>query len=137
MALSTAIYTILRLNANVLATFADRIYPVVVPIDSEFPALTYQVIGREEANTHQSATNLDKIGVRISIYADSYTDCETYYGYVYTAMSRYKGTQSSVTFATIALQSESDDVLELTSPTGSTTGQFIYRKNIDFTIFKR
>lgn len=136
MALSTAIYTILRLNANVLATFGNRIYPVVVPMDSDFPALTYQVINHEETNTKQAANKFDKIGVRVTIYADSYTDCETYYGYVYTALSRYRGTQSSEVITSIAMQSESDDALELTTPTGTSTGQFIYRKNIDFTIFR-
>lgn len=136
MALSTAIYTILRLNANVVATFGTRIYPVVVPIDSDFPALTYQVTNHQETNTHEVANKFDRIGIRVSVYADSYTTAETYAGYVYTALSRYKGTQSTEKVLTISYDSQSDDIMELSTPTASTTGQYIYIKNMDFTIFR-
>jgi len=136
MALSTAIYTVLRLNANIVTTFATRIYPVVVPMNSTFPALTYQVVSHSETNTHEVANKFDRITIRIGVHAISYTAVETYAGYVYTALSRYKGTQSSEKILSISYDSQSDDVAELTTPPGSTTGQYIFIKYMDFTIYR-
>ena len=101
MALSTAIYNILSAGANITTTFGDRICPIELPEGEVIPCITYRIDSVEptfsqdppQSNTKQ----WDTITATLTIYADTYTLCETYAGYVRTAITHYRATTGSET----------------------------------------
>ena len=135
MAVSTAIYTILRLNANVLSRFEDRIYPVVADQNTALPCIVYTVTGSSQSQVRTAVNKQDRIQVRVSVYANTLTRCEEYVTDVYTALNEYKGTQSSEVIQNISFEGYSWDAMEVVAA-GAQTGQMIYIVNMDFTIYR-
>ena len=128
MALSTAIYTILRTNANVLVTFADRIFPVAAPPGASLPCLTYTVTSHSQDETKNDPDAFDRINVRIGVYATTYAACETYHNYVYTAMQSYTGTVDTTEkiLEISCANRRTDDIAYDYNPQGQVTGIFAF-----------
>ena len=135
MALSTAIYTLLRANSDVLTTFADRIFPVAAPPGASLPCLTYTVTSHAQDETKNDYDAFDTINVRIGVYATTYANCETYHNYVYTALQGYTGTNSSEKILFISCENRrTDDIAYDYNPQGVVTGIFAFVIYMDFQI---
>jgi hypothetical protein len=112
MSLGSAIYSILRTNANIVSTFGTRIYPIVVPqnASANIPAITYQQTGMNPNDTKDKYnTTWNVRSLQVTVYAHTFDKIETYCEYVETALIRYKGTVSGEIFHTIDLVDESFD----------------------------
>lgn len=107
MALSTATYTILRLNSDVLTTFGTRIYPGVAPKDATMPYIVYDIDDIQSTMTNTSDLKFDIAALMVTIVTDKYSLAETYAGYVRTALDRYKGTQDTEKILNIEYISQS------------------------------
>jgi hypothetical protein len=134
--ISTAIITVLRLNADVLSVFGNRIFGVVVPQGETLPCLTYTVTSHSQDETSSDPDAYTQVSVKIGVYASTYTDCETYHEYVYTALQNYKGTQDGTVIKTITCENkQSDDIVEQYWVAENSSGQYAYLINMDFSIY--
>lgn len=132
-----AIYTVLRTNANVLATFGDRIYPVAAVPGTALPCLTYTVTSHDQTETQTDPDAFDRINVRIGVYATTYANCETYHNYVYTALQDYKATVSDEKILHINCENRrTDDIAYDYNPQGAITGIFAFVIYMDFIIYR-
>ena len=136
MALSLAIYDILRANADVLATFSDRIYPVVILQGSSLPAITYTISSHSQDLAKDDPDGYDEITLRIGVCAATYTLAETYHEYVYTALQNYAGTIQSEKISTAnCTNKRTDEIMEMYWTAGNDQGQFAYVIYMDFNIW--
>ena len=143
--ISTALITILRENADVLSTFADRIFPVIVPQGQTMPCLVYAVNSHSQDETTSNPYAYTTATVKISVYATNYTDCETYHQYVYDALQNYDSSEvtypvagevEGVVVKTITCDNkQSDDIVEQYWVAENSSGQFAYVINMDFSIY--
>ena len=134
--ISTALYTVLRLSEDIVATFGTRIYPVIVPQGSVLPCLTYAVNSHSQDETKSDPDAYTQLAVKIAVYATNYSDCETYHQYVYDALQNYAGEVEDVIIKTITCENkQSDDIVEQYWVAESASGQYAYVINMDFSIY--
>ena len=137
MALSTAIYDILRTNADVLAMFGTNIFPIVVTPGTAIPAITYSVVSYNQDSAKEITQAWDVVGIKISVIAKTYTLCETYHEYVYTALQNYAGTVSGEVIKNIdCTNKRTDDIVEMYWNSETSQGQFAFMITMDFNIYK-
>lgn len=137
MALSLAIYDILRANANVLSTFATRIYPVVIPIGETTPAITYTITNHNQDLAKDDPDGYDEISLRVGVYASTYTLAETYHNYVYTALQNYAATVQSEKILHInCTNRRTDDIAEMYWKAETSGGQYCFVIYMDFQILR-
>jgi len=137
MALSTAIYNIIRADTNCLTTFGDRIFPVDFPQKEgkKWPSVVYSVDSVDLTHTTQSESNWDEYTVSMTLFAETYTNCETYAGYLRDAFNRYVGSTGGKNVVETNLISMSDGPIEnIGQGEASTTGIGLFTKNITVTI---
>lgn len=131
MALGQAIYEIIRANATALASFGTRIYPMTIPDEPALPAIVYQLDGIEPTFTQTQTEQWDTCSVTLTVYADTYTLCETYADQLRTAISRYRGSAGSETVKETNFISMSDgDILAIGQSEAATTSIGIFTKRI-------
>jgi hypothetical protein len=104
MALGTAIYSKLRGNATILSTFADRIFPIALPQNTDLPAITYQQTGLSQNDTKSNFSNVwNERQVQIVVFTTTAATVELYCDLIETAMVRNLETAGSETFKKIQL----------------------------------
>ena len=133
--IESIVYSILSTNATVAAAFSTRITPVIVPFDSTMPAISYRISGLERFETQAAVSNLDKYFIRLSVYSKTYSDLNSLCDKVMDAMIGHSNTTISRCFLT----GLSDDIEEIytTADTTTSTGQYLYLRNLEFTIYKK
>jgi hypothetical protein len=129
------VYSILSTDATVSAAFGTRIYPVIVPFDSVLPAIAYRISGVEPYETQSSASNMTKYSIQISVFSLTYSGLYALSTAVESAMIGHTNSSLSRVFFINA----SDDVQEImtTADTTQSTGQYLYIRNLDFTLYKK
>lgn len=136
MALSTATYTILRLNSDVLTTFGTRIYPGIAPFDVALPYIVYDIGDIQPELTNTDDLKWDRAELSVTIYTDKYSLAETYAGYVRTALHRYVGTQDSESIENIEYISQAPDI-DPTYQTDSGKGIVVFAREMQFEIVRQ
>lgn len=129
------VYSILSTNGTVAASFSTRVYPAIVPFDSAFPAVSYRISGIEPFETQMAASNLERYSVQISVFSLTYSALYDLSSKVSAAMIGHSNSSVSRIFLT----NMSDDVQEIytTADTTQSTGQYLYIRNLDFTIYTK
>jgi hypothetical protein len=87
----TKTYAAIYANATCLATFADRIHYVELPLNVDYPCIVLDLAGFESVDIETKTADqsaFDVAEVQVEIYADTVALCETYAGYVRTALYR-------------------------------------------------
>lgn len=133
--IESIVYGILSADSTVAASFSTRIYPMITPNDSDLPAITYRISGLERYETQVAASNVDKYFVGLSVYSLTYSGLYALCEMVKDAMLA----QTSSILYRIFLTNISDEIQEIyttADPTVS-TGQYLYIRNLDFSIFKK
>lgn len=135
MNIENNVYGILAGSTPVTNLFSTRIYPVIVPYDSALPAIAYRINSIEPFEAQERATNLEKYIVRISIFSKTYGSLYQNCAAVIAAMVGHTDSALSRIFHLGA----SDDVEEIytTGSTSESTGQYLFIRHLDFSIFKK
>jgi hypothetical protein len=136
MALSTAIYTILKNNATIAAAVEDRIYPGVVPFNAALPCLVYEVGTITPDPTKDDDYVWDKVDVTVTAITTQYALSETYATNVRTALSRYSGTVDSEVIHTIIFDGMSPGYEDDFTIGNSPTGQGVFTRTVNFTLIR-
>lgn len=135
MSLGSAIYSKLRLNATILNAFGDRIFPIVLPQNTELPAITYQQTGLAQNDTKSHFSNVwNDRSVQLTVYSTTAATIETYCDAIETALVRSTATAGSETFKKIQLVDVSWDFNPDFTLQGDQKGIGIYLGIMNFQI---
>jgi hypothetical protein len=83
----TTIYTLLTGNVNVTQAVNKRVYPLILPQNAIYPAITYQRVSSSPENTLAGYSGLMNPYVSISSWATSYSAAKALANDVHTAMN--------------------------------------------------
>ena len=135
MALSTAIYNIIRADATCLSAFGDRIEPILIDLGQPMPALSYQIDSITPEETQTEPNEWDVVMITMTVMAETFSLCETYSNNIRTAVTRYVGTTGGVTvLGSNFLGMSFNEILDRGTGEASETGKGIYSSNIQFQI---
>lgn len=90
-----ALYVQLKNSSTLASLVSTRIYPVVAPIEADYPRITYQLIS--ETPSHAMGGDVSKRDpyFQIDIWAESYTGMESVGNQVMTCLQDFSGTITS------------------------------------------
>jgi hypothetical protein len=93
--IETAIYAVLQAQPAIMAITAGAVYPILLPIDSRLPALTYQIVG---SSSYQGLTThgMQRIRLQVDCWAKTYLAAITLRDAVATSLDGYKDLDFSV-----------------------------------------
>ena len=137
MALSKAISTILNNDATITAFAADRIYPGIAPFNVNLPFIVVKVGNKTPDRNVTSDFDWMRCEVEVDVVSKFYTDTETYTDLIVTALNRYSGTVDSEVIDTIIYEGETAEYYERLTEGGTTTGQGVFERQINFTLIKK
>jgi len=66
------IHNLLSNNATVTSLVGSKIYPIIVPQNTLFPAITYERVGTDGMEVKGYQKIADKIFIQINVFSDSY-----------------------------------------------------------------
>ena len=110
MAIEEALYTRLSGHAGLTALVSTRIYPVKLPQNPVYPAVTYESRGGGAVQQSMGVTT----GIRrpifqIACFADTYDSACSVGAQVQAALSRYRATVGGIVIQDILETDEPDD----------------------------
>lgn len=85
--IETELYTILSADATIAAATSSRIYPLVMPQNVTFPAITYQRISDNPVNDLSGYSNLSNPHLAINCWATRYDEAKELAENVHDAMN--------------------------------------------------
>jgi len=86
MSTEQTLYSTLKNDAGVSALVGTRIYPLLLPQNPTYPAITYQRISTRPVMT-RTGNGLDFVRMQIDCYADSYSGVKALAAAVEAALS--------------------------------------------------
>lgn len=137
MALSTAVYSLIRSNATILAAYGTDIYPSIIPKLVTLPAITYHFTNIIPDETKDFTNKWDTVDTVITIYSYNYTTNEAHAQLIRDELNRYNGTIGGEVIETINYNGESDDVAESNSIGSQGEGTAIYMRVMNFKIIRK
>jgi hypothetical protein len=137
MALSTAIKTILTNDATITAFVEDRIYPGIAPFNVNLPFIVVK-IGNKTVDRNKSYDfDWTKCDIEVDVVSKFYTDTETYADLIRVALNRVGGTVDTEVIDTIIYEGETAEYYERLTEGGTTTGQGVFERQVNFTLIKK
>lgn len=136
MALSTAINTILSANASISGAVGDRIYPAVAPMDADLPLIVYEIGNIQAITTKDDVTVWDEADLTVTVVATLHSSCETYAGYVRTALDGYTGTVDTEKISEIVYEGQEPGYDSDETYSSSPQGIVIFTRALTFTIIR-
>lgn len=118
-----------------------RIYPVLLPQDPTYPAITYQRISGERRHDLQGASGIGHPRISVSCWATTYAGVKALAAAVRKALDGFRGTLSSadsppLTVTALAVMIENE--IDLFEPDASADGRRgIHRVVQDYTVTHR
>lgn len=91
-----------------VGTTPPRIWPVLLPQNPVYPAVTYQVISAERTSAMGADTGLRQTRIQVSSWAPKYADVKAVKEQVRAALQRWRGTVLGVVVQDTFIENESD-----------------------------
>ncbi len=108
-----------------LAAIDGRLYPLQLPQDPGYPAITYQGITATEEHSHDGPSGVVEVGIDISCWSPDYAEAKQLARRIQTALNGYRGRQASTDIQSMSLA----DVRDIHEPTNH-----LYRIVLQFTL---
>lgn len=90
---------------------ADRIFPIIVPQNQIFPAITYEMVGNETIQIKGFQKIADTVSVQINVFAKSYPKVSTIAQAIKTALDfKHSFTINDIDVCSIIPENELDGV---------------------------
>lgn len=77
-------------------TAGSRIYPLHLPQDSTYPAISYQQISTIRTHRFGQDGSVIRVRVQLNCWGKTYADVQTLAGEVESRLSRFRGTEAGV-----------------------------------------
>ena len=120
--IEAALKSLLVTNAGV----SSRVYPVRLPQNAIFPAVTYQRVGGNRISSLSGPSGLAHPRFQTDVWAETYAESKTIAASIRTALDGYSGTVDTLRIGGSILVSE----WERYEPDAA-----LYRVSMDFNIF--
>jgi len=101
-----AIVDILENDANVSAVVGDRIFPIFIPQEKAFPAITYERIDTDPKDTKDGLSTLDMPLIDIDLWGKDFKVLKDLARDVRKALDRFSGRRQSVEIQSIQFDNE-------------------------------
>lgn len=131
--IKAAIYTLIRSNANCLAVFGTKIFPLEIPLmeGTKWPCVVFRLNSIEPTFAQDQTDEWDECNVTLTVFAESYTEVETLCGYLRTAITRYRGTVGGTKLKETNFINMSDnEIFNIGQGDSDTTGIGLFSRDI-------
>lgn len=95
-------------DATVLGLVSTRVYPLVLPQDPTYPAITYKRVTGRDMTAHDGRLGLDRSRFQIDCLDDDFGGATTLARAVMVALNGYRGTVDTVDIGAIVNESTQD-----------------------------
>ncbi len=102
--------TYLRANAGLANVVGQKVFPMIVPDDESYPALTYQVISRQNEHSLTGASGLEYPRIQFGCWARDYAVAKRVRNALVDCMDGFRGTMGSTDL--VALKEDERDTIE-------------------------
>ena len=93
-------------------TAGSRVYPLVLPQQPTYPAVTYQQISAVRLHEMGQDAGVIRVRVQVNAWGKTYAEARTLAGEVETRLSRFRGVVGGVTVLDVVLDNEVDMAYE-------------------------
>lgn len=95
-------------DTDIAGEVAARVYPLKLPQQPTYPAITYQVISDQSEQLLEGADRIRRARIQVDIWDDDISKCEEIAGFVRTLLDGQDNTQGSTRFRATWLDNEQD-----------------------------
>lgn len=128
-----ALYDALRLNSDVSGAVSERIYPQIIPQDTDLPAIRYNLIATPYVHHFDGLSDLIPSRFQVSAYSTSYTTAAQLAEYIIDTIDSVTQTIGSIEIAHFMCIDNNDFLDELVG----VDQRRIYGRDLDFRIMYR
>ena len=126
MAIAEAkIYSALTGSTLITKTSSNRIYPINLPQEVKYPAISYERVGSEPVNSFAGYSTYTNLTIQIDVWTTSYLASKT------LASNIHKVMDSATAFSSL-LEIENEDAEE-----DSRTNKTVFRISRDFSVWNQ
>lgn len=97
MIIGNYIAAAIKASSAMNALISGRIYPVIIPQNDPYPAITYSVVNSPADTGHETAATQDRATVQFNIWASTYASCLAIDTALRTLLDNVSGTAGGVT----------------------------------------
>lgn len=90
-----------------------RIFPMIVPVSSDLPFVTYQRTRVSREQTLTTPAGVPKTVIELNIFSESYAQVREIADSMRKVIDHYSGTVQGVTVAHVKIEDESEDMMQL------------------------
>ena len=90
-----------------------RVYPMIVPVSSDMPFVTYQRSRVSREQTLTTPARVPKTVIELNIFSETYAQVREIADAMRHTLDHYSGTVQGVTVAHVKIEDESDDMMQL------------------------
>jgi len=87
---------------------ASRIYPLILPQQPTYPAITYQTISSVRTHAMGQDSQVVRVRMQVNCWGRTYAEAHALARQVTTQLSRFKGEVSGITVLDVLLDNELD-----------------------------
>ncbi len=104
-----AVYDILRNDALVEAIAGDRIYPLLMPQNATYPAITYQRISTDRARSLSGRDYEKRVRLQVDVWSKTFGEAKSLSTAVAAALDDYAGVLAGLQIGACSLVDERDE----------------------------
>lgn len=123
-----AIQTHLEAQSSITTLVSTRIYPLHLPRNSTYPAITHNVISNRHYHYLGGVANLATVRIQIDCWGESMSSVEAVSEAVKTALDAYIGNMGDVAIAFVRFDSERN----MSEAPKDESEQWLYRVSQDY-----
>lgn len=101
------VYHILSNSKTITNQVGKKIYPVLIPQNTGFPAIVINTDSTQPEQHKQSQSSLMVVTLQVEIYVDNYMQSETIADAIRIVLDNYTGTANGENFQRIVFESQS------------------------------
>lgn len=99
------IYSLLSNSVPVSALVSSRIYPIMLPQNAAYPAISYQVSEDGAESSYDGQGTFQRVSVEIDAWSDTHAGMLTLADEITNTLKNYSGTNSGVVIDKITIDS--------------------------------
>ena len=95
-------------SSDIAAEVGVRVYPLKLPQNPTYPAITYQVISDQSEKLLEGPDRIRRARVQIDVWAATISTCQTITNYIRSLLDGQDNTQGNIRFRSAWTENEQD-----------------------------
>lgn len=108
MNIEEALFAYLQTKPDVTSIVGNRVYPMLLPQGSEYPAIVYQRISGMRVRSHSGPSSLAYPRIQFSCWAQTYSDAKRLAERLRVSLDGYRGTVGDMNIQAIFVENDID-----------------------------